>query len=185
MTFRPFCLTELPHEGLYWVAITRPLWEIDAGDCGELVGTHTGETESLVVMVEVELTPQGDFPVGFSRIDYTLGCVDDSDTIVSLAPVVIPTHPSQIDALSVPDAWEASAANGDSAFKGYCWVAISKGLGEDAVALAYAAPNDDGGTGFELIKVLGRDEGDLDENVSLTHYLPLATPAYPNTLEPV
>jgi hypothetical protein len=86
-----------PESGLYWVAGTRPVWDVCASDDGSPVGVHTGEQEQFVALVwfQIWTDDDGSQVLDFAAVDpYNLGKFADEDTVSHFMPHAIPAHPA-------------------------------------------------------------------------------------------
>lgn len=86
-----------PASGMYWVAGTRPVWDVCTGDDGTPVGTHTGEQEHFVALVwfQIWTDDDGSQVLDFAAVDpYNLGKFAEDDAVSHFMPHVIPAHPA-------------------------------------------------------------------------------------------
>lgn len=94
--WQPFKHETPPGSGLYWLAGTRVVWDVDVDDYGRTVGSPTNELESFVALawldsgLDIEGRPVFDLtPVD----DYNLGKVDECDSITHFLPCSVPSVP--------------------------------------------------------------------------------------------
>lgn len=88
-----------PESGLYWVAGTRPVWDVCASDDGRPVGVHAGEHEQFVALVwfQIWTDDDGSQVLDFAAVDpYNLGKFADEDTVSHFMPHANPAHPAVV-----------------------------------------------------------------------------------------
>jgi len=99
--FQPFDYANLPDSGMYWLAGTRPVYDIDADADGRTVGQPTGEVENFTALVWLDVYANKDGPQGGYHIDPVdagnLGNFDESSTIQYFAEVKKAAHPHDVE----------------------------------------------------------------------------------------
>ena len=92
MEFIPFDYQNPPADGHYWVAGKRPVCDVDADDTGAISGSYTGEQESFVALVWIDLDADG--YVSFESVDrHNFGCVNEDDAVTHCARFEVPSPP--------------------------------------------------------------------------------------------
>lgn len=97
LDFQPFDYKNMPDSGMYWIAGTRPVYDIDAGDEGQTVGYPTGAVEEFTALVwlEVHTKPDGSIDgYHFDPVDAgNLGNFCEESTVQYYAEIKKPAHP--------------------------------------------------------------------------------------------
>ena len=95
--FQPFDYKNMPDSGMYWVAGTRPVYDIDADDEGRTVGRPTNEVETFTALVWLQVYDnEGGFH--FDPVDAgNLGNIDETSTVEYYAEVKKVAHPHDVE----------------------------------------------------------------------------------------
>lgn len=101
LDFQPFDYKNMPDSGMYWVAGTRPVYDIDAGDDGQTVGYPTNEVEEFtsLVWLEVHTKPDGSTEgFHFDPVDAgNFGGFCEESVVQYYAEMKKPAHPHAIE----------------------------------------------------------------------------------------
>jgi len=89
INWQSFDYNNTPKEGVYWLTVHTPEYDVDCDDYGGTIGTPTGEMKTKVVMAH--LSVDGDGQVQFDAVDsWAFGEVSAEAAVSHYAPVVIP-----------------------------------------------------------------------------------------------
>lgn len=141
--FQAFDYCAPPKEGLYWVAGSRPEYDVDADDHGRTVGLATGKVAPFIALAWIATDEDGQ--VCFDAVDSgNMGAVDDCDTVTHCALFQLPSKEcmgAKVESLDYQNPpcdlrWVFGVrAAGAAAFSALVWISAAE----------------DGAVGFDLV----------------------------------
>jgi|GEM_PF-3728464 len=91
-SWEPFRHEDMPDEGLYWFALSRPEVDVDVSDDRFPIGVMTGDSETVVMLAR--FTPYNDGTYDMDALDrWSLGEVLDEDIPIAFMRMRDPTPP--------------------------------------------------------------------------------------------